>query len=85
MLLPARSIKTCSSCPLCMLLAAQETRNDAWERFIGVSGLLQLRSVGDDLKCIGEVQEIAIGNTCPFLERSGWEAVFEQSRSYPGS
>lgn len=69
-----------------MLLGAQDTRNDAWERLIGVNGLLQLRSVGEDLKCVGEVQEIAVGNTCHFLERSGgqrsgWEAVFGQSRS----
>lgn len=55
-----------------------------------MSGLLQLRSVGDDLKCMREVQEIAIGNTCHFVERigdqrNGWEAVFGQSRSYSKS
>lgn len=90
MLSAARGIKTWSWCPLCILLAAQETRKDAWERFFGVSGVLQLRSVGDDLKFMGEVQEISIGNTCHFLERSGdqrggWEAVFGQSRCYPES
>lgn len=51
-------------------------------RLTGVRGLLQPSSVGDDLKCMmGEVQEIAIGNSCHFLGRSGdqrggWEGVF---------
>lgn len=90
MLFAARSIKTCSWCPLCMFLAAQEIRSDAWERLVGVTGLLQLRSERDDLKCMGEVQEISIGNSCHFLERSGeqrsgWAAVFGQSRSCPES
>lgn len=40
----------------------KRARNDAWGRLIGVSGLLQLRSVGDDLKCVAEMQEISIGN-----------------------
>lgn len=70
--------------------ACSRDRNDAWERLIGVNGLLQLRSVGDGLKCMGEVEEMAVGNSCHFLERSGaqrsgWEAVFGQSRSYPES
>lgn len=53
-----------------------------------MNGLLQLRYLGDCLQCTGEVQEISIGNVYLLLERSssqrsGWEAPFVRSRSYP--